>query len=77
MTKHRDRAFTTRDRDNDLYSYNCAVYFSGAWWYNNCYSSNLNGVYSDTTDDGVALYNWDTTTYQYSLKYTQMKIRPV
>ena len=77
MAYYRNRAFTTRDQDNDLYYYNCAVRNHGAWWYNGCYDANLNGDYNSAADTGVTLYNRDTRTYQYSLRYTQMKIRPV
>ena len=35
--------FSTKDRDHDIYNGQCAVSYHGAWWYKNCYTSNLNG----------------------------------
>ncbi|XP_039265587.2 fibrinogen-like protein A [Styela clava] len=68
MTYHNDRAFTTFDADNDMYSSaNCAVRGNGAWWYNTCYDSNLNGRYN--TD-----FSWP---YDSILLSSEMKIRPI
>ena len=72
--------FTTRDQDNDNQGgYNCAINYKGAWWYKRCHRSNLNGLYLRgnhfTSANGV---NWkDWKGYKYSLKRTEMKIRPV
>ena len=78
---HNGRQFSTRDRDHDRSaSRNCAIIFSGAWWYNNCHFSNLNGLYHggehpDSFANGV---NWATwREYYYSLKFTEMKLRRV
>ena len=71
--------FSTRDNDNDVEpDGSCAQNFKGAWWYNHCLDSNLNGLYlngwySSSFADGV---NWlPFKGYQYSLKRTEMKIK--
>ena len=51
MAYHNGRAFSTRDRDNDRAARNCATFYGGGWWYNDCYRSNLNGIYISWTDD--------------------------
>ena len=69
--------FTTKDRDNDMYSVNCGAVFSSGWWFNACFRSNLNGPYicgavkSDWL--GVIWYTFKGNTE--SLKYTEMKMR--
>ncbi|XP_063436198.1 ficolin-2-like [Mytilus trossulus] len=42
---HNGMMFSTNDKDNDISRHNCAESFKGAWWYNKCYQSNLNGQY--------------------------------
>lgn len=78
--KHRGMPFTTKDQDNDQRDgCNCAIRFKGAWWYNNCHGSNLNGLYlrgkHTSYADGVNWERWKG--YYYSLKRTEMKIRPM
>ncbi|KAM7444297.1 cell surface pattern recognition receptor signaling pathway [Porites harrisoni] len=71
--------FSTKERDNDLSSVNCAVRHKGGWWYNQCSWANLNGVYyggeySSQYGDGV---KWVTLRGQfYSFKRTEMKVKP-
>ena len=79
LALHRNMPFTTRDQDNDKHADNCAIKYKGAWWYRGCHQSNLNGFYyggqHSSFADGV---NWlDWTGRHYSLKRTEMKIRPV
>uniref|UniRef100_T1IR41 Fibrinogen C-terminal domain-containing protein n=1 Tax=Strigamia maritima TaxID=126957 RepID=T1IR41_STRMM len=70
-----DVLFTTFDK-NDVNE--CSKMFKGGWWYTKCHSANLNGLYlkgnHTTYANGV---NWRTWLgYHYSLKITEMKVRP-
>uniref|UniRef100_A0A1X7ULS0 Fibrinogen C-terminal domain-containing protein n=1 Tax=Amphimedon queenslandica TaxID=400682 RepID=A0A1X7ULS0_AMPQE len=72
---HYGRRFSTYDNDNDAASvFNCAQYYTGAWWYHTCYHSSLNGQYFNTSSSnsqGIKWYGWKTTTLQFS----EMKTR--
>ena len=71
--------FSTNDQDNDRRSNSsCAETFKGAWWYNDCHTSNLNGQYRggphNTYADGI---NWNGFRgVYYSLKRSEIKLRP-
>ncbi|CAG2218091.1 TN [Mytilus edulis] len=58
MTYHNNMPFSTYDRDNDKSSSNCADYsnMKGAWWYNSCWRSSLNGKYSNSSSLGGIKY---------------------
>ena len=75
LAYHNKMAFSTKDRDNDVYSRNCAVMRTGAWWYKTCHHSNLNGKYLGNKHDGRAA-NWNHFRSSLSLKFTEMKLRP-
>ena len=67
---------STKDNDNDLLTGgNCANFVTGAWWYKHCYNSNLNGLYGFDTDSGIIWYYWKG--WEYSLSYTEMKVRRI
>ncbi len=75
--RHDGHPFSTKDEDNDIWSDHCAQVYKGGWWYDNCYRSNLNGLYlrghHSTYGTGVNWYHWKG--YYYSLKFTEMKLR--
>ena len=77
LAYHNNMAFTTKDRDNDLWSRTyCAVEYTGAWWYNNCHVSNLNGQYLGDEND-LRGAKWSRFRRNLSLKFTEMKLRPL
>uniref|UniRef100_A0A1X7SR50 Fibrinogen C-terminal domain-containing protein n=1 Tax=Amphimedon queenslandica TaxID=400682 RepID=A0A1X7SR50_AMPQE len=72
---HNGRRFTTRDNDNDRSSGNCAELSTGAWWYDICFASNLNGLYINTatiSHKGVVWVFWKNA--YTTLKFTEMKL---
>ncbi|XP_064458635.1 angiopoietin-4-like [Ornithodoros turicata] len=68
---HSGMAFSTPDRDNDLSSTHCAVYYSAGWWYNHCQYVNVNGKYNV----GLTWYDMDALEW-VQLSRVEMKIRP-
>ena len=79
LSYHCGMAFSTKDRDNDNAVGNCAKWCKGAWWYNKCHGSNLNGLYlkgnHSSYADGVNWNRWKGL--YYSVKRAEMKIKPV
>ncbi|XP_052864054.1 fibrinogen-like protein A [Anopheles cruzii] len=75
LSHQKNMKFSTYDRDNDMQGLNCAEIHEGAWWYNLCSQSNLNGPYKNTVDSKSI--NW----YHFSnshegLSFSRMMIRP-
>ena len=52
--------FTTLDQDNDLDPTNCAVRFSGGWWFEKCHNANLNGLYPPASLGNIDCDNWSS-----------------
>ena len=71
--------FSTKDKHHSPVSHNCAERYDGAWWYRDCHRSNLNGLYHSsgaitTFANGIDWKTW--RGHYYSLKFTEMKVRP-
>lgn len=64
LTYHNGMMFTTKDKDNDIFTQNCAQVYIGAWWYKACRICNLNGRYS-------SYFKWN----QHQLQSTKMMIK--
>ncbi|CAF0981824.1 unnamed protein product [Adineta steineri] len=80
LTVHNGMKFSTKDQDNDPDYYSCAQVYNGAWWYNVCHNSNLNGRYLRGAHPTIYATGVIWKTFRgdyYSLKTTEMKIRPV
>ena len=75
LAYHNKMAFGTKDRDNDIFSINCAVSSTDAWWYGTCHYSNLNGKYLGTKRYYRGA-RWEQFRSSLSLKFTEMKLRP-
>ncbi|XP_043241091.1 techylectin-5B-like [Amphibalanus amphitrite] len=74
---HKGMMFSTFDRDNDNDpDHDCAHDRQGAWWYNACTDSNLNGLYRPDLSDWRTITWYDWRGKNYSNKATTMKIRP-
>ena len=78
LSYHRDRPWSTPDQDNDEWpGASCAENYHGAWWYGNCFLTNLNGRYHHRPGSSYALrMNWRGKGEWLFLKKTEMKMRP-
>ena len=65
--------FSTYDRDNDKnVTGNCAEEYKGAWWFNACYMSHLNGEYDQNLEHPFGI-QWETVSGP--LSFSIMEIR--
>jgi len=76
---HLAQNFSTVDQDNDAApGWSCAADYKAGWWYKDCHASNLNGLYlagrHTSYANGVEWSDW--TGQHYSLRVSEMKIRP-
>ncbi|XP_052802870.1 microfibril-associated glycoprotein 4-like [Mya arenaria] len=69
--RHDGYVFCTKDRDATSM---CTSMYRGAWWYDSCHVSNLNGDYGNS-QYGIGM-NWRSWKgYYVSMVKTEMKIR--
>ena len=78
MRENNNLPFSTKDRDYDSHNtFNCAQNRKGAWWYEACTYSNLNGQYlGPGIDSPRAMYWHKWKERPEALKKSEMKIRP-
>ena len=70
--------FSTKDKDQDTYSKNCAVQWKGAWWYKGCHQSNLNGKnFGHAKEDPKSMYwnDFPQSGKRIALKTIKMALR--
>ncbi|XP_063060318.1 microfibril-associated glycoprotein 4-like [Engraulis encrasicolus] len=69
--------FSTYDKDQDVWSYNCADTHKGGFWFNNCHRANPTGLFQKgiNSQEGINWYYWKSGFI--SLKSMTMKIRRV
>ncbi|XP_019859075.1 PREDICTED: fibrinogen-like protein 1 [Amphimedon queenslandica] len=77
LAHHNGIRFSTKDNDNDHRTHwHCAQEDIGAWWFNSCFQSHLNGpYYTNPTGNGEwngIIWN-DWPGPYYSLRFTEMK----
>ena len=68
--------FSTKDVDNDIDgARNCAQTWHGAWWFERCFASHLNGQYlGGHHNQGAKGIVWGTFRLGYSYKAAEMKV---
>lgn len=78
LSYHNGMMFTTYDRDNDkAKNINCARVHCGAWWFNDCLRSNLNGNDAEPNTPERTGIVWETfPALSLGIKAAQMAIRP-
>ena len=77
LSYHNGMQFTTKDRDNDKHGRgSCSSEKHGAWWYNYCHYSNLNGKYLNGPRDSSTIGVQWLHFRRFSLMKTEIKVRP-
>ena len=78
LTYHNNMPFTTKDRDNDGYRYNCAIQHKGAWWFNGCRHSDLNAMHPDKKSSPTTSMTWyHMDRERGTISFSEMKLRRI
>ena len=75
---HNMMKFSTKDKDHDTHgTLHCAKAAKGGWWFSRCYSSHMTGLFvpGGSTKAWVGIIWFDWKGSEYSLKFTEMKVR--
>lgn len=76
LEPHGAMAFSTWDMDNDRWTDgSCARDHQGAWWYNQCGSSSLNGVYLQSEEE-LQLRGLYWLPWAFPLRSCSLMLRP-
>ena len=70
--------FTTKDKDQDIYSGNCATayFYASGWWFSACFGSKLTGYHLKGKHGYGRGIHWSSITgLKESLMKASMKIR--
>ena len=76
LKEHNNRKFSAKDRDVDISDKHCASTYTGAFWYGNCLSANLNGVFPSDNSEVPGYISWYWIKKKFGrITFSEMKIR--
>ncbi|KAK2141706.1 hypothetical protein LSH36_1054g00004 [Paralvinella palmiformis] len=76
LSTHNNMMFSTKTRDNDIYSNNCAAKFDACWWFYKCHSSLLTGTYGKNLKFAQGITWKSDWGFNKFAKFATMMIRP-
>ncbi|XP_061169384.1 fibrinogen C domain-containing protein 1-B-like [Saccostrea echinata] len=70
---HNNMKFSTKDRDNDLSTKNCASFYGNPWWNRDCFRVR----FTQDSYTNLGWYNWYTGNYKQLTRVTMIIRKPV